>query len=82
MKTQDTQIAAINDIASSPSANTGDKTRVSSNRESPPGIPRWLKVFGIIVIGLIVLFVILQFTGVGGQHGPAMHMPPSIGQQP
>jgi len=36
--------------------------------------PRWVKVFGIIVIALVLLFVILALTGVHepqpGGHGP------------
>lgn len=34
--------------------------------------PRWVKVFGIIAIVLVVLFVIVQLTG---EHGPGRHMP-------
>jgi hypothetical protein len=32
-------------------------------RGSGPSTPRWVKVFGIIFIVLIVLFVILHLTG-------------------
>ena len=39
-----------------------------------PGIPRWVKVSGIIVIVLVLLIVIIMFTGVGGKHGPSRHM--------
>lgn len=39
-----------------------------------PGIPRWVKVFGIIGIVLVLLVVIIMFTGVGGEHGPSRHM--------
>jgi len=42
-----------------------------------PGIPRWVKVFGIIVIVLVLLGGIIMFTGVGGEHGPGRHIPPS-----
>jgi hypothetical protein len=34
-------------------------------RGSPPNTPRWVKVFGIIVIILVLLFVILHLTGGG-----------------
>jgi hypothetical protein len=38
-----------------------------------PGIPRWVKVFGIIVIVLVLLVVITIFIG-GGKHGPGRHI--------
>lgn len=37
--------------------------------------PLWVKVFGIIALVLVLLFVILQLTGLGGQHGPGRHIP-------
>jgi hypothetical protein len=39
-----------------------------------PGAPRWVKVSGIAVGGLILLAVILMIAGVGGPHGPGRHM--------
>ncbi len=39
------------------------------------GTPRWVKVFGIIAVILVLLFVVIQFTGVGGSHGPGRHTP-------
>jgi hypothetical protein len=44
-----------------------------------PPTPRWVKVFGVIIIALVLLFVILKFTGVGGEHGPGRHMPSGSG---
>jgi len=41
-----------------------------------PGIPRWLKVSGIIVIVAVLLVIIIMFIG-GGQHGPGRHRPSS-----
>jgi hypothetical protein len=38
-----------------------------------PGTPRWVKVFGIIVIVLVLLVVALMF--IGGEHGPGRHTP-------
>jgi hypothetical protein len=38
---------------------------------TPPGTPRWVKVFGIIALVLIVLVVIMFLTGSG--HGPSRH---------
>lgn len=54
---------------------TGDDTRVRPDRGSPPGIPLWMKVSGIIVIALVLVFVILKLTGLGGDHGPGRHIP-------
>lgn len=36
------------------------------------GIPRWVKVFGIIALVLVVLVVVMLVTGRGG-HGPGRH---------
>jgi len=47
----------------------------------PYRTPRWVKVFGIIVIVLVLLAVIVLFTGIGGEHGPGRHMS-SGGQTP
>ncbi|TFE28678.1 hypothetical protein E2980_07455 [Cohnella luojiensis] len=47
--------------------------------DRPPSTPRWVKVVGIIVIVLVILFVIIKLTGVGGDHGPGRHMPTSSG---
>ncbi len=43
--------------------------------DPPPGngTPRWVKVFGIIAVVLVLLFVVIQFTGAGGSHGPGRH---------
>jgi hypothetical protein len=43
--------------------------------DAPPKVPRWLKISGVVVGVLVLLFVILQLTGVGGQHGPGRHLP-------
>jgi hypothetical protein len=42
-----------------------------ANRPPYPGTPRWVKVFGIIVIVVIVLVVARIF--IGGEHGPGRH---------
>lgn len=44
-------------------------TDVGPDRGSTSSTPRWVKVFGIIVIVLVLLFVILHLTGRGlGSH--------------
>jgi len=50
------------------------QTHVKPDRRSPPSTPRWVKVFGIIVIVLILLFVILHLTG-NSLGGPGGHIP-------
>ena len=45
-----------------------------ANRPPYPGTPRWVKVFGIIVIVLVLLVVARMFIG-GGEHGPGRHAP-------
>ena len=39
---------------------------------SPPGAPRWAKVFGIIAAVVLVLFLVLLLTG--SNHGPGRHL--------
>ena len=39
------------------------QTHEEPDRESAPSTPRWVKVFAIIAILLVVLFVILHLTG-------------------
>jgi hypothetical protein len=63
------------------SSDTGDDTSST---------PRWVKVFGIIALVVVLLFVILMFTrGPGGHHGPGRHTtsgdtgsqtPPEVGR--
>ena len=35
--------------------------------------PTWVKVFGSILVILVLLFVILHLSGVIGRHGPGLH---------
>ena len=39
----------------------------------PPGMPRWVKVAAVVVGLLLLLFLVLQLTGIAGEHGPGMH---------
>ena len=45
-----------------------------ANRPPYPGTPRWVKVFGIIVIAVVLLVVAGMFIG-SGEHGPSRHTP-------
>jgi hypothetical protein len=49
-----------------------------ANRPPYPGTPRWVKVFGIIVIVAVLLGVVIMFIS-GGQHGPGRHTPSGDG---
>ncbi|MCA1702942.1 MAG: hypothetical protein LC808_06600 [Actinobacteria bacterium] len=58
----------------SPTEGSGDSERVVRDEGSPPGLPRWLKVSGIVVILLILLALAASFV-FGIQHGPRLHAP-------
>ena len=55
-----------------PYPNKGGDTDVRPDRGSTYSTPRWVKVFGIMFIILIVLFIILHLMGLGfgGLHSP------------
>jgi hypothetical protein len=59
----------MNEAKKSPSS-------LATEQNSPPSTPRWVKVFGIIIVVLVLLFVGLQFLS-GGRHGPGRHLPAS-----
>lgn len=57
-----------------PYPDTGDDTGMGPDGGSTTGTPRWVKVFGIIALVLVVLVGILLVTGGGpGGHGPGRH---------
>ncbi len=39
------------------------------DRGSTPSTPRWVKLFGMVTVILLVLFVVLHLTGVVGMAG-------------
>jgi hypothetical protein len=48
-------------------------------QRSTTGTPRWVKVFGIVIVALILVFAVLHFAGHGfGGHAPL----PRGAQQP
>jgi hypothetical protein len=53
----------------SPDRDTG----VGPVREPTTGTPRWVKVFAIIALVVVALFLILLLTGGPGRHGPGRH---------
>jgi hypothetical protein len=46
--------------------------RYDTTEDTPP-TPRWVKVFGIIALVVILLVGIILIAGVGGEHGPGRH---------
>jgi hypothetical protein len=48
-----------------------NSTPDDTDRGSPPSTPGWVKVFGVIFIGLVLVFVIVHLTGRG--HGFGNH---------
>ena len=57
-----------------PSPENGEESGVPSDDISP-GTPRWVKVFGIVTLVVILLFLLLLATrGLGGGHGPGLHL--------
>jgi hypothetical protein len=51
-----------------------------SDNEAPTGMPRWVKVLGIIAVVLLLLLGIMML--IGGEHGPGRHTPPAAGSTP
>jgi hypothetical protein len=54
------------------SRDPGEAAGVAADRGSPPGMPRWVKVSGILVAALVLLLVIVLLIS-GGGHGPRRH---------
>lgn len=50
-----------------------DDTGMAPGSASTTGTPRWVKVFGIIALVVIALFVIALLGGGGAGHGPGRH---------
>jgi hypothetical protein len=57
-----------------PSPDSNGNTDVGPSHGSTPGIPRWVKVFGIVALVLVLLVIIMLFVS-GGSHGPGRHIP-------
>jgi hypothetical protein len=52
---------------------TDDDSGMRYDDESTTGVPRWVKVVGIVVAVLALLVAVVALTGVGGGHGPRRH---------
>jgi hypothetical protein len=56
-----------------PDPDTGDDTGVRPAADRPPSTPRWVKVSGIIVIGLVLLVVVVLLVATAlGLHTPSV----------
>lgn len=57
------------------SRKSGDDDTTAYRRESTTGIPRWVKVVGIVVAVVAVLVVVMLLINGGGDggHGPSRH---------
>jgi hypothetical protein len=63
------------DVLADPAGDSGIVRDREGDPVSPPsGMPRWVKVSGIIALALVLLFVVLHLTGLGGDHGPGRHV--------
>ncbi|MCA1728393.1 MAG: hypothetical protein LC751_02935 [Actinobacteria bacterium] len=58
-----------------PSPDTSDDTSVGADRGPNTSTPRWVKVFGIIALVLVLLFG-AHMLFVGSSRGPGRHTPP------
>jgi hypothetical protein len=50
----------------------GLRVQQQSRTVAVPGTPRWVKVFGVVLIALILLVAVMSLVG---EHGPGAHMP-------
>jgi hypothetical protein len=48
--------------------------RSSSDRSTPPPMPRWVKLSAVVVGVLVLVFVILHLLDGAGGHGPGRHV--------
>ncbi len=82
MTTHDTKDTPMADASPYPdfSRGAGDDTGPAPGAESTDGAPRWVKVFGIVALVLVLLVAIVLLTG-GGNHGPGRHSSGGAGGQ-
>ena len=62
-------------------ADTGDDTDAGPGRGATYRTPRWVKVFGIALLVLVLLMAIMHASGHGPGHhmGPGQHIPGLFG---
>jgi hypothetical protein len=47
-----------------------------------PGMPRWVKISGMLAAVLILLAAVIVVFDIGGPHGPSRHMSPGSEMPP
>jgi hypothetical protein len=57
-------------------ATTMSQTHTESDYALTYSTPRWVKIFGIVALVLVMLIAVVLITGLGGEHGPGRHTPP------
>jgi hypothetical protein len=60
----------------------GDDTGAGPDGQSLTGMPRWVKVVGIIAVVVVLLVAILLLTRGSGGHGPSRHTSAGLDQAP
>lgn len=58
---------------------TGAGSAATYDRESTTGMPRWVKVGGLVLALAVLLFIVMLLVGGVGRHGPARHASSSDG---
>jgi hypothetical protein len=61
----------MTDALPDPDGDRDASVHVGSDLARAPSMPRWVKVFGIAFLVLVVLFIAMVASG----HGPGRHMP-------
>jgi ABC-type transporter Mla subunit MlaD len=51
------------------------QTSMQTSHESTYRTPRWVKLFVIIALAVLLLVAVVLATGIGGEHGPGRHSP-------
>jgi hypothetical protein len=52
--------------------NENDTSSVDPDQRSGAGVPRWVKVFAIVIAVVVALMVVVMIAS-GGEHGPGRH---------
>jgi hypothetical protein len=58
-----------------PGPDAGNPSRLRADRQSLPGLPRWVKLSAVIIVVLALVFVGMHLAG-GGFRGHAPHIQP------